>query len=629
MSSASAPAPIALSEPNAVDFGDAAMCQAAVQPQRAGGHACACAQPAQAWTQPLPQPRPRSRSVERASSFDDSPGALTLFSSGAVGAHDCGDASAPTPRPCCAKGRVLTELRLRVALPCGEQEAAESSFDSNAAAGSALPGRAPTDAQEESDAHASDDVVISSTLPIRKGRRRHSSLPASPTWHSRELDPQVVAATALAHAAEALAAERPSAGALRRLRETRRRDATMERQAKEWRTSLLPRFAELRGSRRVREFVRLGVPPLVRAELWSLSVGDALRIGEGGAAGAEAAAAGGASAGVRERSVSICTGDDGAASGLRAEGVPSGEAAPAGARLPEAPTAFTADGSDQLPAADGSHQLDAREAEDAEGRAAAPAVANCQQQARARRSLPEAEEAEAHALAQASGEAHPAAGEPQRTDAALRSMVEVDMARTLPDWRALFAEGTELHGACARALSAYARLSLKPAAVARRRGLGYVQGMSVLAAVLLLHVHTEQAALTLLANLLDRPVLSALYSLSEGALARVFALHDALLSAQMPRLHARLEKAGVRPEQYLLDWLLTLFAKVGQAARMACSQRTASVRLQPRRAEHAGGCHTPEAHAPALHSASPAPARPAPPAGRRRCPWTWQCGCGT
>jgi hypothetical protein len=85
-------------------------------------------------------------------------------------------------------------------------------------------------------------------------RLRRAGSAREPLQHT--LDADVVAATALAHAAEAVCSEHPTRAERARLRSERRRDEDMQRALSEWQRSVLPRFGELRTSRKLRELVR-------------------------------------------------------------------------------------------------------------------------------------------------------------------------------------------------------------------------------------------------------------------------------------------------------------------------------------------------------------------------------------
>ena len=89
------------------------------------------------------------------------------------------------------------------------------------------------------------------------------------------------------------------------------------------------------------------------------------------------------------------------------------------------------------------------------------------------------------------------------------------------------------------------------------------QGVSYLAAMLLLHMECgAEAAFIALANLLEQPLYSSLLlRLEPRGLALLFGSFDALLRAALPKVHSRFHSLGLRPDMFLLDWLLTGFAR--------------------------------------------------------------------
>ena len=89
------------------------------------------------------------------------------------------------------------------------------------------------------------------------------------------------------------------------------------------------------------------------------------------------------------------------------------------------------------------------------------------------------------------------------------------------------------------------------------------QGVSYIAAMLLLHVDCDaEAAFVALANLLEQPLFARLLlRLGPRDLALLFGSFDALLLSALPAVHARFHSLSLRPDMFLLDWLLTGFAR--------------------------------------------------------------------
>lgn len=128
--------------------------------------------------------------------------------------------------------------------------------------------------------------------------------------------------------------------------------------------------------------------------------------------------------------------------------------------------------------------------------------------------------------------------------------IPLDLPRTFPTL-AFFSEGGPLHQDCARILEAYTFF---------RPDIGYVQGMSFLAAMLLLYLPPYPAFVGL-CNLLNSPSVLGLYRMELGAIQCRAAVFQRLCAAQLPRVARCIQTAGLKPEMFLLEWFMTIFAK--------------------------------------------------------------------
>ena len=128
-------------------------------------------------------------------------------------------------------------------------------------------------------------------------------------------------------------------------------------------------------------------------------------------------------------------------------------------------------------------------------------------------------------------------------------LIGVDLPRTFPAL-AFYQEGGPNHAELHRVLDAY---------VCYRPDIGYVQGMSYLAAILLLYLDDFEA-FTCLANLLNRPVHMSFYKM-EGELQQCISLFETLFKRSLPELFHHFEDIGLTTDMYLLDWFLTIFSK--------------------------------------------------------------------
>eukprot|EP00048_Salpingoeca_helianthica_P021415 m.12141 g.12141 ORF g.12141 m.12141 type:complete len:491 (+) comp5959_c0_seq2:135-1607(+) len=93
-----------------------------------------------------------------------------------------------------------------------------------------------------------------------------------------------------------------------------------------------------------------------------------------------------------------------------------------------------------------------------------------------------------------------------------------------------------------------------------RPDIGYVQGMSFVAGMLLLNMEPCEAFIAF-ANLFNRPLLRAFGRLSLPEMNAYYAVFEEFLLARLPRLHAHMATAGVRHDVHLTDWFFTGFSR--------------------------------------------------------------------
>ena len=147
-----------------------------------------------------------------------------------------------------------------------------------------------------------------------------------------------------------------------------------------------------------------------------------------------------------------------------------------------------------------------------------------------------------------------------------RALIETDLERTFSSMGGLFSDpDSEWKQSLRQVLEAF--LHYRPE-------LGYVQGMSFLAAVLLMHTDAGGGhavgkadafpAFCCLANLL-RPqperVLQTLLRLDGAKMEILFSFWESQFAESLPSLHAHFIEVGVMPQLYLVEWVFTLFAK--------------------------------------------------------------------
>lgn len=90
-----------------------------------------------------------------------------------------------------------------------------------------------------------------------------------------------------------------------------------------------------------------------------------------------------------------------------------------------------------------------------------------------------------------------------------------------------------------------------------RPDIGYVQGMSFLAAVLLLNMEAADAFISL-ANLLNRPSYLAFFRVDHTLMRPYFDSFNIFIHDFMPKLGAHFEQLQFSPEYYLIEWWVFL-----------------------------------------------------------------------
>ncbi|KAM6937943.1 carabin [Xenentodon cancila] len=141
-------------------------------------------------------------------------------------------------------------------------------------------------------------------------------------------------------------------------------------------------------------------------------------------------------------------------------------------------------------------------------------------------------------------------------DITLFRQIALDLQRSFPTHRSLMGESPEaIEGQAKlfRVLIAYAKYNPE---------VGYSQGMSYIAAVLLMHLGEEEAFWALTA-LLDKPkYLAELFDLSLTRVQHQAKVFDQLLKHRKPQLFQHMESVGVSSVHFVMPWFLTLFTSL-------------------------------------------------------------------
>ncbi|KAF5279768.1 hypothetical protein FQA39_LY05458 [Lamprigera yunnana] len=129
-------------------------------------------------------------------------------------------------------------------------------------------------------------------------------------------------------------------------------------------------------------------------------------------------------------------------------------------------------------------------------------------------------------------------------------VIQLDISRTFPNL-CIFQEGGPYSDVLHSLLASY---------VCYRPDVGYVQGMSFIAAILILNMD-ELDAFTCFANLLNRPLHLAAFTLNQSQMQAYYGAYNQAFNYNIPKLYAHFQKSGLTPDLYLLDWIYTIFAK--------------------------------------------------------------------
>ncbi|POM68765.1 Regulator of chromosome condensation (RCC1)-like protein [Phytophthora palmivora] len=134
------------------------------------------------------------------------------------------------------------------------------------------------------------------------------------------------------------------------------------------------------------------------------------------------------------------------------------------------------------------------------------------------------------------------------------ALIDTDLPRTFPSLK-LFDSSGPYYAFLLEVLETYA---------CYRPDLGYIQGMSYLAAMLCLHMPQDRyLAFQCLANLMVNEHLFTFYLLDADLANVYYTLFDTFLNSRMPRLHSHLREIGIFScSMYLMNWLQTLFLQV-------------------------------------------------------------------
>jgi hypothetical protein len=122
-------------------------------------------------------------------------------------------------------------------------------------------------------------------------------------------------------------------------------------------------------------------------------------------------------------------------------------------------------------------------------------------------------------------------------------VIHLDVLRTFPTL-GFFQKGGPYHNTLHDILGAYA---------CYRPDVGYVQGMSFIAAVLLLNMDTSDAFIAL-SNLLNRSSYLAFFRVDQDLMKPYFNVFSSLLEQSLPKISTHFTQLSFYPQFYLMEW---------------------------------------------------------------------------
>ncbi|KDO30466.1 hypothetical protein SPRG_04368 [Saprolegnia parasitica CBS 223.65] len=132
-------------------------------------------------------------------------------------------------------------------------------------------------------------------------------------------------------------------------------------------------------------------------------------------------------------------------------------------------------------------------------------------------------------------------------------LIHTDLPRTFPSLKLFDASGPYFEF-LREVLETYA---------CYRPDLGYIQGMSYIAALLCLHIPTDRyLTFQCLANVMVHEHLFTFYLLKADLSHVYYAYFDDGFASTLPDVHAHLQSLGIQTSMYLMNWLQTLFLQV-------------------------------------------------------------------
>ncbi|CAL8381364.1 unnamed protein product [Gadus morhua 'NCC'] len=129
-------------------------------------------------------------------------------------------------------------------------------------------------------------------------------------------------------------------------------------------------------------------------------------------------------------------------------------------------------------------------------------------------------------------------------------LIKLDISRTFPSLY-IFQKDGPYHNLLHSILGAY---------TCYRPDIGYVQGMSFIAAVLILNMEEADAFISF-ANLINKPCQMTFFRVDHELMLKYFGAFEVFFEENLPRLFNHFLSSNLTPDLYLIDWIFSLYTK--------------------------------------------------------------------
>ena len=130
------------------------------------------------------------------------------------------------------------------------------------------------------------------------------------------------------------------------------------------------------------------------------------------------------------------------------------------------------------------------------------------------------------------------------------NLIDLDIERTFP-YMGVFKKDSQLGENLREILRIF---------VVSRPDIGYVQGLSYIAATLLLQMDKFQAFVCFM-NIILSPNILPFYLLDEQKIKKRLDLFNDIFQINLPELYEHFKESEILPEHYLLEWFMTLYTR--------------------------------------------------------------------